>query len=166
LIDRFRSLPISRSSVVGGRILSDTVRVLWGALIITGFGVALGFRFHGGVVGAPGGLALATLFGVAVCWPMAFTGIAAKSPEAVNTWGFMVILPLTFASSVFAPPSSMPGWLAAFVKVNPITKVVDATRGLMLGSPVARPLWQSLAWIAGIIAVFAPLAIIKYRRRV
>ncbi|MGH2556626.1 MAG: ABC transporter permease [Actinomycetota bacterium] len=166
LIDRFRSLPISRAAVVGGRIAADAVRVLWGVLIITGFGVVLGFRFHGGFAGAVGAVALATLFGVAVCWPMAFIGVAAKSPEAVNTWGFMIILPLTFASSVFAPPESMPGWLAAFVKVNPITKVVDATRGLMLGGPVARPLWQSLVWIAIIVSVFAPLAINRYRRRV
>jgi oleandomycin transport system permease protein len=166
LIDRFRSLPISRAAVVGGRIGADAVRVLWGVLIITGFGVALGFRFHGGFAGAIGAIALATIFGVAVCWPMAFIGVTARSPEAVNTWGFLIILPLTFASSVFAPPESMPGWLAAFVKVNPITKVVDATRGLMLGGPVARPLWQSLVWIAIITVVFAPLAINRYRRRV
>ena len=166
LIDRFRSLPISRSAVVAGRIAADAVRVLWGVLIISGFGMILGFRFHGGLGGALGGIALATLFGITVCWPMAFIGITAKSPEAVNTWGFMIILPLTFASSVFAPPSSMPGWLAAFVKVNPITKVVDATRGLMLGGPVATPVWQALAWMALITAVFAPLAIARYRRRV
>ena len=166
LIDRFRSLPISRSAVVGGRILADAIRVIWGVLIITGFGMLLGFRFSGGLTGAIGALALTTLFGVTVCWPMAFIGVTAKSPEAVNTWGFMIILPLTFASSVFAPPSSMPGWLQGFVKVNPITKVVDATRGLMLGGPVARPLWQALVWIALITAVFAPLAISKYRRRV
>lgn len=166
LIDRFRSLPISRSAVVGGRILADAVRVLWGVLIITGFGMALGFRFRGGIAGAAGALALATLFGVTVCWPMALIGIAAKSPEAVNTGGFMLLLPLTFASSVFAPPSSMPGWLQAFVKANPITKIVDATRGLMLGGPVAKPIWQSLAWMAAITAVFAPLAISRYRRRV
>ena len=165
LIDRFRSLPISRSAVVGGRILADAVRVVWGVLIIVGFGMLLGFRFHGGFPGAIGGMALATLFGVTVCWPLAFVGVAAKSPEAVNTWGFMIILPLTFASSVFAPPSSMPGWLQSFVKVNPITKVVDATRGLMLGGPVARPLWQSLVWMAAIVAVFAPLTIWRYRRR-
>lgn len=166
LIDRFRSLPISRAAVVAGRIMADAVRVVWGVLIITGFGMLLGFRFHGGLAGAIGAFALATLFGVAVSWPMAFIGITAKSPEAVNTWGFMIILPLTFASSVFAPPSSMPGWLAAFVKVNPITKVVDATRGLMLGGAVAKPLWQSLVWIGAIIAVFAPFAISRYRRRV
>ncbi len=167
LIDRFRSLPISRSAVVGGRILADAVRVLWGVLIIVVFGMVLGFRFHGGFAGAIGGVAVATLFGITVCWPMAFIGVAAKSPEAVNTWGFMIILPLTFASSVFAPPGSMPGWLQSFVKVNPITKVVDATRGLMLGGQaVSKPLWQSLAWLAVITAVFAPLAINRYRRRI
>jgi ABC transporter DrrB family efflux protein len=166
LIDRFRSLPISRAAVVSGRIAADAVRVVWGVLIIVGFGVILGFRFHGGFAGAIGGMALATLFGITVCWPMAFIGVTAKSPEAVNTWGFMIILPLTFASSVFAPPSSMPGWLQSFVNINPITKVVDATRGLMLGGPVAKPLWQSLAWMAAIVAVFAPLTIRRYRRRV
>ena len=166
LIDRFRSLPISRSAVVAGRILADAVRVLWGVLIITGFGMLLGFRFHGGLLGALGGIALATLFGITVSWPMAFIGVTAKTPEAVNTWGFMIILPLTFASSVFAPASTMPGWLQAFVKVNPITKVVDATRGLMLGGPVAKPLWQALLWLVIITAVFAPLAIMRYRKRV
>ena len=166
LIDRFRSLPISRAAVVSGRIGADAIRVIWGVLIIVGFGMLLGFRFHGGFAGAIGGMALASLFGITVCWPMAFIGIVAKSPEAVNTWGFMIILPLTFASSVFARPSSMPGWLQAFVKVNPITKVVDATRGLMLGGRVFTPLWQSLVWMAVITLVFAPLAIARYRRRV
>jgi oleandomycin transport system permease protein len=166
LIDRFRSLPIARSAVVGGRILADTVRVVWGVLIMVGFGVLLGFRFQGGLVGGIGALALATLFGITVCWPMAFIGVSANSPESVNTGGFMLILPLTFASSVFAPVQSMPGWLQAFVKVNPITKVVDATRALMLGGPVARSLWASLAWMAAIVLVFAPLAITRYRKRI
>ncbi len=166
LIDRFRSLPISRSAVVGGRVLADAVRVVWGVLILTGFGMLFGFRFRGGLLGALGGLGLVTLFGVAMCWPMALLGTMAKAPESVNTIGFLIILPLTFASSVFAPPQSMPGWLQAWVKVNPITKVVDATRGLMLGGPVARPVLQALAWIAVITAVFAPLAIRRYRRRV
>lgn len=78
----------------------------------------------------------------------------------------MIIFALTFASSVFAPASSMPGWLQAFVKINPITKMADSTRGLMLGGPVARPVWQALAWMAVIVAVFAPLAIRRYRRRI
>ena len=98
--------------------------------------------------------------------PMAFIGVTAKTPEAVNTWGFMIILPLTFASSVFARPSSMPGWLQAFVNVNPITKVVNATRSLMLGGPVAHNVVASIIWLIVIVAVFAPLAVGRYRRRV
>jgi len=166
LIDRFRSLPIARSAVIGGRIAADAVRVVWGALILMGFGVALGFRFGGGFAGALGAFLLVVAFGVALCWPMAFIGVTAKTPEAVNTWGFMIILPLTFASSVFARVETMPGWLQAFVKVNPITSVVDAARGLMLGGPVADPVVKSVIWIVVIIAIFAPLAIYRYRRRI
>lgn len=166
LIDRFRSLPISRSAVIGGRIAADGVRIVWGALILMGFGVALGFRFGGGLAGALGAFLLVVAFGVALCWPMAFIGVTAKTPEAVNTWGFMIILPLTFASSVFARVETMPGWLQAFVKVNPITSVVDAARGLMLGGPVADPVVKSAIWIVVIIAIFAPLAIYRYRRRI
>lgn len=166
LIDRFRSLPISRSAVVGGRILADAIRVVWGVLIIAGFGMLLGFRFHGGLAGAIAALVLVVAFGVAVCWPMAFIGVIARSPESVNTWGFLLILPLTFASSVFAPPGSMPGWLQAFVRVNPITAIVDATRGLMLGGPVTDALLKTVVWLVAITVVFAPLAIIRYRRRV
>lgn len=97
---------------------------------------------------------------------MAFNGIVAKSPESVNTWGFMIILPLTFASSTFVDPSTMPGWLEAFANVNPVTHVVDATRALMLGGPVAEPVIKSVIWLAVITAVFAPLAIARYRRRI
>jgi ABC-2 type transport system permease protein/oleandomycin transport system permease protein len=166
VIDRFRSLPIARSAVVGGRIAADAVRVVWGVLIMAVFGLMLGFRFEGGFAGGLGALLLAAAFGVTVCWPMAFVGVIAKSPEAVNTWAFMMILPLTFASSTFAPASSMPGWLQAFVKVNPITHVVDATRGLMLGGAVGAPLWKAVVWLAAITLVFAPLAVIRYRKRI
>jgi oleandomycin transport system permease protein len=166
VIDRFRSLPIARSAVISGRILADGARVVWSILIITGFGVLLGFRFGGGVAGALGALAVVTAFGLTMCWPMAFIGITARSTESVNTWGFMIILPLTFASSAFVRPETMPGWLEAFVKVNPVTSVIDAARGLMLGGPVARPVVQSVIWMAVITAVFAPLAIGRYRRRV
>lgn len=166
IIDRFRSLPIARSAVVAGRIFGDSVRVVWGALIMTGFGLMLGFRFHGGFVAAVGSLLLVIAFGITVCWPMAFVGVIAKSTEAVNTWAFMVILPLTFASSTFAPAKSMPGWLQAFVRVNPITHVVDGARGLMLGGAVAKPVLQSILWFAVITVIFAPLAVARYRRRI
>jgi ABC transporter DrrB family efflux protein len=166
LVDRFRSLPIARSAVIAGRVLADSVRVVWGTLIVVAFGVLLGFRFTGGLAGALGGLALAVAFGVTVCWPMAFIGLSLKTPESVNTGGFLLVLPLTFASSVFAPPGTMPGWLRAFVEANPVTHVVDAVRGLTLGGPVARPLAWSLGWMAAITTLFAPLAVHRYRRRV
>jgi ABC transporter DrrB family efflux protein len=166
LVDRFRSLPIARSAVIGGRILSDSVRIVWAVLIMTFFGLILGFRFEEGLAGAVGGMVLACAFGISVCWPMAYIGIMAKAPESVNTYGFLLILPLTFASSVFADPDTMPGWLQSFAKVNPVTATVDATRGLMIGGPVADPLLKSVLWMFGITAVFAPLAIARYRRRV
>jgi ABC-2 type transport system permease protein/oleandomycin transport system permease protein len=165
LIDRFRSLPIARSAVIGGRITADGVRIVWSILIITGFGVLLGFRFGGGVAGALGALVLLTAFGLTMCWPMAFNGIVARSPESVNTWGFMIILPLTFASSAFVRVETMPGWLQAFVKLNPVTHVMDATRGLMRGGPITEPLVDAVIWLAVITAVFAPLAIARYRSR-
>jgi ABC transporter DrrB family efflux protein len=166
LIDRFRSLPIARSAVISGRIAADGVRIVWSILIITGFGLLLGFRFGGGTLGALGALALVTAFGLTMCWFMAFIGITARTTESVNTWGFMIILPLTFASSAFARPETMPGWLETFVRVNPVTSVIDATRGLMLGGPVAEPLIDSVIWLVVITAVFATLAIARYRRRV
>jgi ABC-2 type transport system permease protein/oleandomycin transport system permease protein len=165
VIDRFRSLPIARSAVIGGRILADGARIVWSILIITGFAVVLGFRFEGGAAGAVAAMVLVTAFGLTMCWPMSFIGIAARTTESVNTWGFMIILPLTFASSAFASPETMPGWLQAFVNLNPVTSVIDAARGLMLGGPVAEPVVEAIVWMAAIQAVFVPLAISRYRRR-
>src|SRR5512134_823901 len=166
VIDRFRSLPIARSAVIGGRILADGARIVWSILIITGFSMVLGFRFGGGAAGALGAVVLVTAWGLTMCWPMAFIGITARTTESVNTWGFMIILPLTFASSAFVPVETMPGWLQPVAEVNPVTAAIDAARGLMLGGPVAEPVTKSLIWMIAIQAVFAPLAIARYRRRV
>jgi oleandomycin transport system permease protein len=165
LVDRFRSLPIARSAVIMGRVLADGVRIVWGIVILTAFGIILGFRFQNGAPGALGALALATAFGMTLCWPMAFIGVSSKSPESVNTWGFLFIFPLIFASTVFVPADSMPGWLASFVKVNPISLVSEAARGLMLGGTVADPLTKSIIWMAGLTLVFGALAVRRYRRR-
>jgi ABC transporter DrrB family efflux protein len=165
LIDRFRSLPVARSAVVAGRVTADILRTVWSSAIITGVAVALGFRFHGGAAGATGAIGLVIALGVAMCWVMAFLGVALRSPEAVQATGFMLVMPLTFASSVLVPAASMPGWLQAFVKVNPVSVFSAAMRGLMLGGPVAAPVTQSAAWIAGICLVFGSLTIARYRRR-
>lgn len=166
VIDRFRSLPIARSAVIGGRIAADGVRIVWSILIITGLGMLLGFRFGGGAAGGLGALLLLAAFGLTMCWPMAFIGITARSAESVNTLGFLMILPLTFASSVFASPDTMPGWLQAFVNVNPVTSVIDAVRGMMIGGAVSRPLIESVVWLTVLTALFAPLTVARYRRRV
>jgi ABC transporter DrrB family efflux protein len=165
LIDRFRSMPVARSAVVAGRVTADLLRTAWSSLIITVVAVALGFRFHGGPLGALGAAGLVLAFGFALCWLMAFLGISLRSAEAVQTAGFLLILPLTFASSVLVPAATMPGWLQAFVAVNPMTIVASALRGLMLGGPVARPVAQTAAWVAGITVVCGLLTVRQYRRR-
>jgi ABC transporter DrrB family efflux protein len=165
LIDRFRSLPMARSAVVAGRVTADIGRTAWMCLITVAVAVALGFRFHGGVVGAVGAFGLVLALGVAMCWLMAFLGVSLRSAEAVQTAGFLLILPLTFASSVLVPAASMPGWLQTFVKVNPISIFATAMRGLLLGGPVATPVLQAGAWIVGLCVVFGTLTVSRYRRR-
>jgi ABC transporter DrrB family efflux protein len=165
LIDRFRSLPMARSAVVAGRVTADIGRTAWMSLITVAVAVALGFRFHGGVAGAVGGFGLVLALGVAMCWLMAFLGVSLRSAETVQTAGFLLILPLTFASSVLVPAASMPGWLQAFVKVNPISIFATAMRGLLLGGSVATPVLQAAAWVVGLCVVFGTLTVSRYRRR-
>jgi ABC transporter DrrB family efflux protein len=166
LIDRFRSLPMARSAVVAGRVTADIVRVAWGSFLMIAFAMLLGFRFGAGALSGLAAFGLIVLIGVALCWPMAFMGAKLRSPEAVQQVGFLIIMPLTFASSVFAAPDTMPGWLEAFVNINPVTSMVDATRALMLGGPVTDALIKCTAWLVGITAVFAPLAVRAYKNRV
>ena len=165
LVDRFRSLPIARSAVVAGRIVADVLRTGWGTVITVAAGVAFGFRPHTTVAGAAAAFGLVLAWGFALSWLMAFLGVALRSAETVQTAGFLLVMPLTFASSVFAPASSMPGWLQAFVKVNPVAYLTEAERGLLTTGPVAMPVIRSLLWALAIFAVFAPLAVRAYRRR-
>jgi ABC transporter DrrB family efflux protein len=164
MIDRFRSLPMARSAVLAGRILADTVRNSFVVLLMIGVGSLIGFRFHNGVLSALAALGLGVLFGVAFSWISACIGIWVKEVESAQVSGFIWVFPLVFISSIFVPVDTMPGWLQAAAKVNPITVTVDVMRALSLGGPVAMPLWQSLAWIGGILAVFIPLAVDRYRR--
>jgi oleandomycin transport system permease protein len=164
ILDRFRSLPIARSAYLIARILSDTVRMLLSVALVVVVGLALGFRFGGGSLAAAAGLLLVLAFGVAFAWVSVAVATAMRDPETAQGVWFITLMPLLFASSIFASPSNMPGWLQPVVKANPLTVVSDATRGLLLGGPVATPLWQSAAWIAGITVVFFTLAVRGYRR--
>jgi ABC transporter DrrB family efflux protein len=169
VLDRFRSMPMARSAVLSGRLTADTIRMLVTILVIIAVGYAVGFRFENGVVPAIGMIALALLFGLTVCCVSAYIGLVIKDEEAVQAFGLIWVFPLTFVSSAFVPISSMPGWLQAFASNQPVTIVIDTLRYLALGPvPGAMSLqphlWQSLAWLAGTLAIFGPLAVRAYRR--
>ena len=173
MIERFRSLPMARSAVLAGRTLSDTVRNLFVMLLMTGVGMLVGFRFHGGLFAAILALAVALAFGFAFSWISALIGLTAGNVEAAQASSFVWIFPLTFASAAFVPLQSMPGWLEAWAKINPVTIIVQALRALALGGDTATRLqggstithvWQAVAWIVGILVVFVPLSVRRYRR--
>jgi ABC transporter DrrB family efflux protein len=164
LIDRFRSLPMSRAAVLGGRTLSDVATNSLSMTILLVTGVLIGFTFHTSFLHAVGGIALLLLFGYSFSWFLAFLGLLVSSPESVNSVGFIAVFPLTFISSAFVPVASMPSGLRAFAEVNPFTIVVDATRHLWLGAPAHNAVLGAVIWSLAIIAVFAPLAVARYRR--
>ena len=164
MIERFRSLPMARSAVLAGRTLGDAVRNTLVVLLMTLVGVLIGFRLHVGVLPSIVALVLVVGFGFAFSWISATIGLAVHDVESAQTAGFVWVFPLTFASSVFVPLKTMPGWLQAFARANPITNTANALRALTLGGATTRPLLYSLAWIVGILAVFMPLATRTYRR--
>jgi ABC transporter DrrB family efflux protein len=165
VIDRLKSMPMARSAVLTGRLTADTARMLLTILIVVGVGYAVGFRFENGFGPAVAMIALATLFGVAICCISAFTGLAIGDEESVQAFGLIWLFPLTFLSSAFVPISTMPGVLQGFANNQPVTYVVNTMRALALGHlPVAPELWKSLVWIVGIFIVFVPLAVRAYKR--
>lgn len=164
VIDRFRSMPMSRSAVLVGRLTADTVRMVVTVVVLLGVSYAVGFRFHNGWLPALMMVVLAVVFGVTVCCVSAFVGLAIRDEESVGSFGLIWLFPLTFVSAAFVPISSMPGWLQAFAKNQPVTIVIEEMRSLALGGPLALHAWESALWLAGIIAVFVPLAVRAYRR--
>jgi ABC-2 type transport system permease protein/oleandomycin transport system permease protein len=165
LIDRFRSLPMARSAVLTGRTLSDLVVNTFVVVVMLVVGLLVGFRPEGGAAGWLGGFGLLLLISFAFSWIAATVGLLARSVEAVNSAGFIWLLPLTFCSSAFVPTETMPGWLQVFAENQPITVMVDAARGLFLTGSAGTDGWLAVAWCASIVAVFMPLAMTLYRRR-
>jgi ABC transporter DrrB family efflux protein len=164
LIDRFRSLPMARPAVLAGRTLSDVVTNTLSVLVLVATGLIIGFSFDASVTEILGGLALLILFGYAFSWVFALLGLLVSSPEAANSLGFIAVFPLTFISSAFVPVESMPPALEAFAEINPFTFVVDAMRALWLGAPAGDSIWGAVIWSLVILAIFAPLAVARYRR--
>jgi ABC transporter DrrB family efflux protein len=164
LIDRFRSLPMSRAAVLGGRTLADIATNSLSITILLITGVIIGFSFHTGFLDAAAGIGLLLLFGYGFSWFLAFLGLLVRSQESVNSVGFISVFPLTFISSAFVPVASMPSGLSDFAEVNPFTIIVDAMRHLWLGAPAHNSVWGAVVWSLVIVAVFAPLATARYRR--
>jgi oleandomycin transport system permease protein len=166
VFDRFRSLPIARSAPLIGAVLGDTVRFCVAMAVLTGFGSALGFRFHTGPLSILAAYGLAYVFYLAVCWISVLIGLVAPSPETVQGISFIGVMPLTFGSSVLLSKThTMPGWLQAWVSVNPVTHLANSVRALTIGGPLGSNALITLAWAAGIVIVVFPLAMRMYRRR-
>jgi oleandomycin transport system permease protein len=165
VFDRLRSLPIARSAPLAGRIMADVVRQMWSVMILLAAGMLLGFRVETNPAGVLGTFALLVVFTLAFSWAPVLVGLLVDEPEKVMAFGFVAVFPLTFASNAFVPADTMPGWLQAWVEVNPVSLLTDAIRGLLVGGEVAGPALGALAWAAAIAAVFAPLALLAFRRR-
>ncbi|MFN7150270.1 MAG: ABC transporter permease [Microthrixaceae bacterium] len=168
IVDRFRSLPIARSAVLGGRIAADTVRLTVVALVLVVIGLVIGFRFEGGLGTGLVMLVVAVAFGSAMCWIQANIGLMVPNAETAQTAGFVWLFPVVFISSVFTPVSTMPGWLQPIARNNPVTLVANLLRALSFGTTPPGVTWASLAlpviaWTFGIMAVAAPLAVRRYR---
>ncbi|CAN5901067.1 ABC transporter permease [soil metagenome] len=163
VIDRFRSLPMARSAVLLGRTIADLVRGFAVVVIMTVVGLIIGFRPE--FLGLLGAIAIVVLFGFAMSWIYAVVGLSVPNSETAQAASFVVTFPLVFASAVFIPPSTMPDWLRVFAEHNPITRVAEASRALATGiGPVAEPLLWSIAWIVGLLVVFVPLSVSRYRK--
>ncbi|MDQ3694655.1 MAG: ABC transporter permease [Chloroflexota bacterium] len=165
LIDRFRSLPITRSAVLTGRTLTDLLRGALAVVIMLIVGILVGFRPEGGLGGWLIGFGLLLLFSFAMTWVGITVAMLVRTPEAVQGALFMGVFPLTFASSAFVPVETMPGWLRAFAENQPLTIIIDALRGYLLGQPNTTDAFLSLAWSVGIIVIFFPLSIWLFMKR-
>jgi oleandomycin transport system permease protein len=165
IFDRFRSLPIPRSAPLVGAVLGDVVRFVVSIVVMIGFGLIIGFDPRDNWFLVLGGALLGLGFTMALSWVFVLLGMVLRSSGSVQGIGFLAMFPLTFGSSMFVKADTLPGWLEAWVRINPVTHLTDAIRGLMVGGPIQTPLLQSLAWGIGIAVVFAPLAVRAYRRR-
>jgi len=166
VFDRFRSMPIARSSPLIGAVLGDVVRYLVALTVLLITAVVMGFRVHTDLGSFLIAIALVVLFGLCLCWISVLVGMLVKSPGAVPGVLIGVMFPLTFGSNVFVQADTMPGWLQTWVHVNPFTHLTDAVRGLLSGGNWAGHAGWTVLWAVGIAAVFMPLALRAYKRRV
>ena len=165
IVDRFRSLPMARSALLVGHVGADLFRNTISGLIVLGVSFLLGFQPVAGPVEWLLVLALAILFSLAISWLSAIMGLLVKSMEAAQWTGFIIIFPLTFVSSAFVPTDTMPEALRFFAENQPLTHVIEAIRGWLVGSPIGDSGWLGFAWCVGIIIVSIPVATWLFRRQ-
>ncbi|MFJ2112855.1 ABC transporter permease [Streptomyces sp. NPDC087850] len=165
VMDRFRTMPIARSSVLIAKIVVEIGRMLVATVILLGMGFLLGMEIKTSVVDLLAAVGLSTLFGASLMWIFILLGLTMKTAQAVQGVAMLVLMPLQFGSSIFAPTATMPGWLQAFTDYNPLSHLADAARALINGGPLAHSVWMTLAWSAGITLVTAPLAVAKFRKK-
>ncbi len=166
LMERFHALPMARSAVLTGRTIADLLRNVFVVILMMVVGFLVGWRIHTNAFGLIAAALIVLLFGFAMSWIFATVGLALGDPESAQAAAFPVLAPLVFASSAFVPVDRMPGWLQAFASHQPVSVTVNAVRALTLGGPTGTYVWEALAWIVGILVVFATIAVRLYRRTV
>ncbi len=164
MIDRFRSLPMSQGAVLAGRTITESIRNIFILILMTAVGYLIGFRIEHGFGNFLLAILLITFFGFAFSWVSASIGLAVRNVETAQTAGFIWVFPLAFVSSIFVPIETMKPAIRAFAEHNPITYTVNVVRALSLGTPVGNEIWYALAWIVGLLIVFIPIAVNRYRK--
>ncbi|MFB6835966.1 ABC transporter permease [Streptomyces sp. NPDC056361] len=165
VMDRFRTMPIARSSVLIAKIVVEVGRMMIATAILLGTGFLLGLDIKTSFVELLAAIGLSVVFGASLMWIFILLGLTMKTAQAVQGMAMLVLMPLQFGSSIFAPPTSMPGWLETFTDYNPLSNLADAARGLMNGGPIAHSVWMTLGWALAITVVTAPLAVSKFRKK-
>ncbi|MFG2980218.1 ABC transporter permease [Streptomyces sp. NPDC048258] len=165
VMDRFRSMPIARSSVLIAKIVVELGRMMVAITILLGMGFLLGLSIKGSVLDLLLSIGLSAVFGASLMWIFILLGLTLQTAQAVQGIAMVVLMPLQFGSSIFAPPVTMPGWLQAFTDYNPLSNLADAARALINGTPLGNSVWITLAWSVAITAVTMPIAVRKFRQK-
>ena len=164
VFDRFKALPVARIAPLAGPMVADLVRYLIAAGLTFAMGAIIGYRPGGGVLGVLGAIALAIFTGWSLAWIFTWIGTIARNARTVQGMSMLILFPLTFLSNAFVPVSTLPGWLAAFVKVNPVSHLVSATRDLANNATITSEVGWTLLCCLAVIMIFAPLSVRSYRR--
>ncbi|MFF7436523.1 ABC transporter permease [Streptomyces sp. NPDC008122] len=165
VMDRFRTMPIARSSVLIAKIVVEVGRMMVATAILLGMAFLLGLTIHTSVFGLLAAIGLSLVFGASLMWIFILLGLTMKTAQAVQGMAMIVLMPLQFGSSIFAPPTTMPGWLQTFTDYNPLSNLADASRALINGGALAHSVWMTLGWSVLITVLAAPFAVSKFRKK-